>query len=62
MVWFIKMESKYTNKMVNLKYYLRLIVSDEGNTPKKLTREEFKAGKAGLVYFDNENNKLVFDE
>ena len=55
------MKSKYANKIVNSKYYLQLIVSDEGNTPKKLTKEEFEAGEAGLVYYDNESDKLVFD-
>lgn len=57
-----KIKSKYANKIINSKYYLQLTVNDERNTPKKLTKEEFKAGKAGLVYFDNKSNKLVFDE
>lgn len=57
-----KIKSKYANKIVNPKYYLQLTVSDEGKSPKKLTREEFEAGEAGLVYFDNESGKLVFDE
>lgn len=57
-----KITSKYATKKVNSKYYLQLIVSDEGKSPKKLTREEFEAGEAGLVYFDNESGKLVFDE
>jgi len=60
-----KITSKYATKKVNSKYYLQLIVSNEGKSPKKLTREEFEAGEAGeagLVYFDNESGKLVFDD
>jgi len=57
-----KIKSKYANKIVNSKPYLLLIVNNDENKPKKLTREEFEAGEAGLVYYDNETGKLIFDE
>lgn len=56
-----KIKSKYATKKVDSKYYLQLIVNNDENVPKTLTREEFEAGEAGIVYFDNKTGKIVFD-
>jgi hypothetical protein len=54
-------KTKYADKMVDSRYYKTVEITGDGCTPPILTEEEFKAGKAGIVFL-NAEGKIVFDK
>ena len=55
-------KTKYVKKMVDGKNFGVVTVTGKANEPKRLTREEFNEGKAGLVYLDSKTGKVIFDD
>ena len=51
----------YLNHQVDKKYYETITVTGVGTIP-ELTEKEFKEGKAGIVWIDNNTGKLVFKD
>lgn len=56
------MISKYAKKTVNSGFYGVVRITGKAEEMKTLTREEFRAGKQGLVFMDNKTGKIVFDD
>lgn len=55
-------KTRYAKKMVDGKCYGVVSIAGTSDVPKRLTREEFKEGKQGLVFLDNKTGKIVFDD
>lgn len=51
----------YLNHPVNHSYYETITVTGVGTIP-ELTEKEFKEGKAGIVWIDNNTGRLVFTD
>lgn len=54
--------SSYSKKTINPNYYSTITVIGGSTHVEYLTEEEFKAGKAGMVWFDNKTGKIRFGE
>jgi hypothetical protein len=59
------LRSRYSKCPVNPNNYMTFKVTslnDHTVEPKRLTLEEFRSGKAGIVFMDNATGKLVFEQ
>ena len=57
-----KIKSRYAKKTINSGFYKVVRIAGKAKETKTLTREEFRAGKQGIVFIDNETGKIVFDD
>ena len=55
-------KSRYAKKTINSGFYGVVRITGEAEETKTLTREEFRAGKQGIVLMDNKTGKIVFDD